>query len=888
MVELRQSASLSIAPATATVAAGSQVALSVTLRNTGAAADRYTLAVEGIPADWCSVDTLSVPLGAGDARHIPLIIHPPAIVQPAAEIPVMVQAVSHSSRAVHATALLPLTVKPSDSLGMDVTPVDAEGRAATFHVTLRNGSAVEETLTLHASDAEGRLHFRIEPDPTVMVPAHAAVTVRVRAGPPGGKRHTYAVDVRATNRDLPDDGNLALVRRLRFTYAPLALSLPARPWRGGPRRLPIPTSAAMFVVLLALVALAFVYALTVPEPVGHRTATGSPRSLLPYIQQFQERYDPDARAIRLIWRVTAADAVTLNGQPVAASGAQSLTAADTNATYELQATNRQGTVTSQLAATGPGSPGAPAGPSASQGPVLSIAPSGGAGRAGGGRTVRPGDTVVIAGRGYARGEPIALALNGRALAAGASAVSADATGRFIARVALPPELRAGANTLSALGATSQGAAVGPLVGYTPLASRFYFAGGQNSRGTHPTLLLLNAGTVRADAALTAYFDDGATATRQVGVAARTQQQVALVGLVGRHASFGLAVSSGSPALSGLLALTRFGRDDDAIPAVAAPATTWYLAEGYSLLTFYETLSILNPDPARAAHVTLRLVGRSVHGNHAIGVMVPPHSSFLVDVNRLLRHRAAGSVSIVVSADHGIVIERSLAFGRLVPRGRSGYGLTMTDGTSAAATSWLFPGGAPGSHTESYLAALNPGSRPAHLTLRFYGTAGRMLENRPLTLMGGDRTDVRLDGRENAVGTTSIVTSDQPVAVERSDYTGPPNGVGIAGAATFGLNGPAAQWSFAGGGTSGTRETLTLYNPLSTTAAITATFYDAAGRAATRSLSLPSHTLASLDVARLVPGLGPLHGVTLQAAAGQGVVASQTVASPDLRTLRSVP
>jgi len=811
VVELLESARLTITPEMATVAAGSRVGLSVTLRNTGAAADRYTLAVAGIPADWCSVDTLSFPLEAGAARHIPLVIHPPATARLAADMPITVQAVSHGSRTVHATTLLPLTITPPDSLTMDVTPVDTKGREAAFHGAPRNGSAV-------------------------------------KAAP-----------------------------------AP-----PARPRRGGPRRLPISTSAAMFLVLLALVAVALVYALTVPEPVGRRTAAGSPKSL-PYIQQFREHYDPDARAIRLIWRVTAADAVTLNGQPVAASGAQSLTLADANATYELQATNQQGTVTSQLTASGPGYRGVSTGPITPRGQGLSIAISGGAGKAGVGRAVRPGDVLTIAGQGYARGEPVALALNGRALTTGASAVTADATGRFMARVALPPELLAGANTLSALGAASHVAAVGPLVAYTPPTSRFYFAGGQNSRGTHPTLLLLNAGTVGADATLTAYFDDGTMATRRVGVPARTQQHVALVGLVGRHATFGLAVSSGSPALSGGLALTRFGRDDDAIPAVAAPATTWYLAEGYSLLTFYETLSILNPDPGQAAHVTLRLFGRTVHGNHAIGVLVPPHSSFLVDVNRLLRHRSAGSVSMSVSADHGIVIERTLAFSRLTPRGRSGFGLTMTDGTSATATSWLFPGGALGRHTESYLAALNPGSRPAHLNLRFYGAGGRVLENKPLTLMGGDRTDVRLHGLENAIETASIVSSDQPVAVERSDYTGPPNGVGIAGAAIFGLNGPAARWSFTGGGTSRTRETLAIYNPLSIPAALTATFYDATGRATTRSLSLLSPlTSASLDVARLMPGLGPLHGVVLQAAAGQGIVASQTIASPDLKTLRSVP
>jgi len=71
------SARLTVAPPTPTltVAVGGRLALCVTLRNTGAAADRYTVVVEGIPAAWCRVDRLSFPLDAGAAPPAP--DHPP-------------------------------------------------------------------------------------------------------------------------------------------------------------------------------------------------------------------------------------------------------------------------------------------------------------------------------------------------------------------------------------------------------------------------------------------------------------------------------------------------------------------------------------------------------------------------------------------------------------------------------------------------------------------------------------------------------------------------------------------------------------------------------------------------------------------------------------------
>ena len=294
-------ARLTIAPPAPTVAAGGHRVLCVTLRNTGAVADRYSVVVEGIPAAWCRVDRLSFLLDAGAVRHLSLRIHPPATAEPVVGVALTVQALSHQARAVQASATAALTVRSS-------------GRRAP----VRLGNAPE-----------------------------------------------------AYRAPWPQ----ALTRR------------------GRPRGVPHLTSAAVFVALLALVAVAFVYALTVPEPGEFRAAAGAPASVpLPYIQQFQQQRAVGAPAGALTWRVSGAATVTLNGRLVAATGTRALARGDTTATYELRAANGQGAVVSRVSGAGARGRGMPTGPGGPRGPGRLVAVLGGAGgpRAGLGRPRRPG------------------------------------------------------------------------------------------------------------------------------------------------------------------------------------------------------------------------------------------------------------------------------------------------------------------------------------------------------------------------------------------------------------------------------------------------------------------------------------------------------------------
>jgi len=495
-------------------------------------------------------------------------------------------------------------------------------------------------------------------------------------------------------------------------------------------------------------------------------------------------------------------------------------------------------------------------------------------------TAAPGATVTVMGGGFVPGETVTLSLNGAALDTRPATVAANRAGHFQASFVVPDGLLSGANTVSAIGTRGGISTAATLIGRLSVASRFFLAGGQDGAGTIAQLQLLNPNGGSATARLTVYYTDGTVRRTTLTLPAHMQRTVSIAGLTGRAGQFGLALTA-TRQIAAQLKLTRPGRDGDAILANTGLGTRWYLAEGYTGLTFHETVAILNPSPSQPAYVALRLLALGGTGSRTVSLAVSAHSESVVDVSRLLAGR---SLSVIATSDRGVVVERALTFSR---DGRgTGYGLTTRAGTNVAATSWLFAEGTTVNHFETYLTILNPGAAPARVTARFYGRAGRLLGNRTITVAGLSRANIRLNGLVNASGIASTVMSDRPVIVERPEYFGSPNGTRVAGSVVFGRNGGAPRWSFAGGDTNGTSEFLLLYNPSPQAVPVTATFYGADGRTVERRLSIAARGRATLDVERSVPGLAGLHGVTLASDDGQGFVAEQTVFAPNLSTLNS--
>ena len=486
----------------------------------------------------------------------------------------------------------------------------------------------------------------------------------------------------------------------------------------------------------------------------------------------------------------------------------------------------------------------------------------------------PGGTVTVTGKGFGRVERVTLALNGAAISTTAPITTSD--GAFSAPFVIPSSLLQGVNTISAIGNRSRVSAVTTLTGQLSRSEQYYFAGGQQTGTARSFINLLNANGQPARVQLTFYFNSGATAMKVVMVNANAQKTVAVASLAQFTGAFGLAVSA-DRRITAQLNINRPGEDGDAILGNTGLGQTWYLAEGYTGLTFHETVSILNPDQTADAHVQLQILPLGGGAGKSVPVTVPAHTNGVVDINQQFPGK---SVSIVASSDRPVVVERTLTFGA------NGYGMTTRAGTNTAATSWVFAEGTTVNRFETFLTVLNPNLTPALVTASFFGGGGNPLGSRTVLVAARSRANIKLNDILSASGVASVVTSDQPVVVERPEYFGSPNSAGIPGSDVFGRNGAGVRWSFPGGNTEGNSEFLLLYNPSSATVPVDATFYGSNGQQITKRIDVQPTQRYTLDVNRLIPGFAPIHGAILSSTSPQGFIAEQTVFAPNHSTLRS--
>jgi len=483
----------------------------------------------------------------------------------------------------------------------------------------------------------------------------------------------------------------------------------------------------------------------------------------------------------------------------------------------------------------------------------------------------PGGTVTVTGKGFGRREGVTLSLNGAAL----TSVTTNPDGTFKATLRAPNGLLNGANTVAAIGAASGRSAVVTLTGRQRVASTFYFAGASTMAGERASLPILNPDTRAARVDLTFYYRDGAPRQARLSVAAHSRGTADLNALAGSNRVFGLKLAA-NRAVTAQLDVTRNGKDDFSLLGVSAPSASWYLAEGYTGLTFHETLALLNPGRT-TAWVQVRLLPFGGRAARTVTVTVAPQRSLLVDVNRLMPGR---SLSVIATARTPIVLTRLLTFST------SGYGVTARTGTNAAATSWIFAEGTTTTRFQTYLTVLNPNRSGTKVTARFYGRTGALLGRRTIYVPGLRRANIKLNDVLHASGIASVVTSDRPVVVERPEYFGSPNGRRIAGSDVFGRNGGSLRWAFPGGTTSRRSEFLLIYNPSAKMVAVDATGYGSNGRMMTRRFYVQPTTRATIDVNRRFAGLAAQHGIVLSAANGQGFVAEQTIFAPNFSTLDS--
>lgn len=262
----------------------------------------------------------------------------------------------------------------------------------------------------------------------------------------------------------------------------------------------------------------------------------------------------------------------------------------------------------------------------------------------------------------------------------------------------------------------------------------------------------------------------------------------------------------------------------------APITTppgpvnknWYFAEGRVGGGFKEYLTLDNPDPANSCPVNIQYLYTPDGGSATsknVPVTVPAASRLTQSVNGDLNiqptQTPAASLAAIVTvgggACKGIVAERPMYFQwHGINSGSDVPGLTQKG------TTWNFGDVPTGGGYTSYITILNPGGTAANVTATYYPN-GQTPVTQTLQVPAGTRGTISPNGLGLPQHVAAVVTSDQPVVVERPAYFSNVNGGGnlgsiSGGADVVGVQALANNWLFAEGYTgSGFQENLVVAN-----------------------------------------------------------------------------
>jgi autotransporter-associated beta strand protein len=324
---------------------------------------------------------------------------------------------------------------------------------------------------------------------------------------------------------------------------------------------------------------------------------------------------------------------------------------------------------------------------------------------------------------------------------------------------------------SSYGAHTEHAALGT-------ASQWFFAEG--SQGFFHTYLLLanprstgNTATVQYlrefEPPLTRQYTLGPTSRLTVDAAAEPELN---------NRSFGITVTFDAPGAAeramyfGDAPLFNGGHES---AGVTAPSTTWFLAEG-ATGPFFETFILLaNPGDidAEATLTYLPLFGAPV----TVKKTVPAGRRVTVNIEQEDPSLANAAVSTQVVSTQPILVERAQYWPDPAP---NWYEAHNSSGLTSLGTKWGLAEGRVGNvdgftNAQTYILLANPGTVEASVQITFLRDNGATPVTKTFVVPPARRFNVRVAADGGDVPELSdehfgaIVTSDQPIAVERAVY-----------------------------------------------------------------------------------------------------------------------
>jgi Tol biopolymer transport system component len=211
-------------------------------------------------------------------------------------------------------------------------------------------------------------------------------------------------------------------------------------------------------------------------------------------------------------------------------------------------------------------------------------------------------------------------------------------------------------------------------------------------------------------------------------------------------------------------------------SVAAPGTTWYLAEGATGGPFDVFYLIQNPDLTRTAEIRIRFLLPAADPIVRT-YSVAPRQRFTLNIDQIPGLQNS-DVSSVIESTNGVpvIVERSM----YVSRNELWTGAHNSAAVAGPALNWFLAEGATGDFFDTFVLIANPNPTPAELRVIFMLPDGNTVEKR-YTVLGERRMTIWVDDADPLLRATPVATRVEstngvPVIVERAMWwPGPETG-----------------------------------------------------------------------------------------------------------------
>jgi hypothetical protein len=390
--------------------------------------------------------------------------------------------------------------------------------------------------------------------------------------------------------------------------------------------------------------------------------------------------------------------------------------------------------------------------------------------------------------------------------------------------------------------------------------RRYFAEGVSNDFFTTVLALSNPGAAPVAVVLQFFQDTGATTAHAVTLAPHSRYTLD----VGRlpalaTATFSTTLEADAPVVADrTVSWDRRGYGAHAETAVAAPATTWYLAEGATHSGFDLFYLLQNPtaQPAVVEVQYLLPAGAPVVKTYELPAF--SRTNLWVDYEAPeLRNTDVSAVLTSVN-DVPVIVERSM----YQSTGTQVFGAGHTSaGVTAPATEWFLAEGATGDFFDLFVLVANPTPTAAAVEARYLLPDGREVV-KAYTVAGHSRFNIWVDLEDPALAATAVSTTltslnGVPVIAERTMWWPAAPG---AGGWTEAHNAPgttrtATQWALADGEVGGPQHRATYYllaNTSATAGEVEVQLLFEDGTTAAQTFAVAARSRFSVDVGAAFP------------------------------------